>query len=138
MTKAMLAQMVFGRGSMAAGTLYLFSFYHAVDYWKGVTVSLTTLAVFQWYNGFNCQFLSDSIFSKSIFRNPYLWIALLGNVGLQSLAIYTPVYAKDIKNHSAYFGGVGDILGVSLLVILVEEIRKLVYRLFFEPRSKLV
>ncbi len=138
MTKAMLAQMVLVAASMAAGTLYLFSFYHAVDYWKGVTVSLTTLAVFQWYNGFNCQFLSDSIFSKSIFRNPYLWIALLGNVGLQSLAIYTPFMQKILKTTPLTLAEWGMILGVSLLVILVEEIRKLVYRLFFEPRSKLV
>ena len=129
MTKTMLVQMVLVALCMAAGTLFLFNFYHGVDYFKAITISLTTLAVFQWYNGFNCQSLSQSIFSKAIFRNPYLWIAILANVGLQLLAVYNPFMQKILKTTPLTMAEWGMILGVSLLVIVAEEVRKIVYRL---------
>lgn len=130
MTKTMLLQMFLVAFSMAAGTLYLFNLYHAVDYWKAITIGLTSLAVFQWYNGFNCQFLSQSIFSKQIFRNPYLWIGILGNAGLQILAVYSPFMQRILKTTPLSLMEWGMILGVSLLVIAVEEVRKLIYRFY--------
>jgi magnesium-transporting ATPase (P-type) len=126
--------------TMAAGTLYLFSFYHPIDYWRGVTISLTTMAVFQWYNGFNCQFLSESIFSRQIFRNPYLWVALLGNAGLQVLAVHSSVMQKVLKTTPLSLPEWGTILVICLSIILVEEVRKLVFRIYhirLEAKEKL-
>ena len=46
---------------MAIGTLYLFKGYFETDITKAWTISLTTLAVFQWFNAWNCKSESKSI-----------------------------------------------------------------------------
>ncbi|MBI3231500.1 MAG: HAD-IC family P-type ATPase [Candidatus Doudnabacteria bacterium] len=127
--QTMLVQMILVAGSMAAGTLFLFNIYHPVDYWKGITIALTALAVFQWYNGFNCQSLSESIFNRQIFRNLYLWLGLLGNAALQIFAIYSPYMQKFLKTTPLTWAEWVMILGIGFLVVAVEEVRKLIFRL---------
>jgi Ca2+-transporting ATPase len=127
MTRSMLLQMPILGAAMAGAALYLFNLYYGVDYFKGITIALTTLAVAQWYNGFNCQSDRESIFSGRFFKNPYLILAVLANLGLQLLAIYHPFFQKILKTVPLSGGEWAAILGVAFVVILAEEIRKLVY-----------
>lgn len=127
MTPSMLLQMPILGAAMAGAALYLFNLYYSVDYFKGITIALTTLAVAQWYNGFNCQSDRESIFSGRFFKNPYLILAVLANLGLQLLAIYHPFFQKILKTVPLTWGEWAAILGVAFVVILAEEIRKLIY-----------
>ncbi|PIR96311.1 MAG: hypothetical protein COT92_01775 [Candidatus Doudnabacteria bacterium CG10_big_fil_rev_8_21_14_0_10_42_18] len=125
----MLFQMLLMGLTMAIGTLYLFNLYHSFDYVKALTISLTTLAVFQWYNGFNSRSPNKSIFNKSFFSNKYLWGALVLNFALQILAVHASFMQKILRTEGLSVAEWVTILGVSFSVIVVEELRKLVYRL---------
>ena len=87
----MARRMTFMALPMALGTLYLFSGYYEDDLPKAWTMSLTTLAVFQWFNAWNCRSESESIFRTGIFSNKFLVGATGIVVALQLAAIYTPV-----------------------------------------------
>ncbi len=127
--KTMLIQMLLMGLVMGLGSLYIFSQY-SFDYMKAVTMCLTILAVFQWYNGYNCEFMDRSIFSKHIFRNRYLILAFLGNFALQLFAVYSPFMQRVLKTTPLSLGEWIVILVFGISVILVEEIRKLIYKLF--------
>lgn len=129
LTKTMLVQMTVMGVVMALGSLFLFKEY-SFDYSKSLTMCLTILAVFQWYNGYNCEFMDKTIFSKAIFRNRYLIFALLGNFALQLFAVYSPFMQKVLKTTPLSLGEWLVILIFGLSIIAAEEIRKLVYRLF--------
>jgi Ca2+-transporting ATPase len=129
MTRTMLGQMALIGAVMAAGSLYLFSLYYQVDYTKALTVSLTALSVYQWYNGFNCQFPNNSIFSRQVFRNLYLWLAVAANFGLQIFALYHPVMQKILKVAPLSWDEWAIILGVSFSIVLAEESRKMIYKI---------
>ena len=126
----MLLQMLFMGLTMAVGTLYLFNLYHSFDYTKALTISLTTLAVFQWYNGLNSRFPNKTLFNKNFFSNKYLWGALALNFVLQILAVHNSWFQKVLRTESLSLAEWVTILAVSFSVIIVEEIRKLVYKLF--------
>ncbi|OGZ69314.1 MAG: hypothetical protein A3F47_01095, partial [Candidatus Staskawiczbacteria bacterium RIFCSPHIGHO2_12_FULL_38_11] len=57
---------------MTIGTLYLFKGYFETDLTKALTISLTTLAMFQWFNAWNCRSESKSIFQMNPFSNKFL------------------------------------------------------------------
>jgi Ca2+-transporting ATPase len=114
--------------TMAAVGLYLFNLYLPSGYEKAVTVTLTILAVSQWLRGLSCTSLSETIFRRQTLLNYPIWLAVVGNFGLQLLAVYHPLMQKVLKTTSL---GVQDwllIWALSFSVILVDEARKLVFR----------
>lgn len=124
----MLSQMFLIGLAMAIGTLYLFNLYYHIDYGKSLTISLTTLAVFQWYNGLNCRFPNRSVFNRHFFGNGFFWLAIAFNVSLQLLAVYSPWFQKILRTQGLTFQEWVVVLGIAFLVILVEEVYKLVAR----------
>jgi P-type Ca2+ transporter type 2C len=132
--RVMVIRMVLMAGTMAVGTLYLFNYYYPIDLAKAWTVSLTTMAVFQWFNAWNCRSRTASIFFSHPFSNKYLILATIVVIALQLFAIYHPFM-------HTYFStvplGVYDwlpIIGIALSIIVVEELRKIV--LFVIRRKK--
>ncbi len=124
----MLQRMIFMALPMAIGTLYLFSQIYQTDIVKAWTISLTTLAVFQWFNAWNCRSEEKSIFQMNPFSNKYLIGATLVVVVLQMLAIYNPFLQKVLQttalNGKEWFA----IITVASSIVITEEIRKLIYR----------
>jgi len=57
--------------TMAIGTLWLFSKYYRTDIAKAWTISLAVLAVFQWFNAWNCRSESKSIFAETRSQTNY-------------------------------------------------------------------
>jgi Ca2+-transporting ATPase len=113
--------------TMAVGALYLFSQYAQDDLTKALTMSLTTLAVFQWFNAWNCRFEHDSIFSRSIFKSPYLLGATGIVVSLQLLAVYHPLLQSVLHTTALSFTDWLVIIPIALSIVLVEETRKLLH-----------
>jgi P-type Ca2+ transporter type 2C len=109
-------------------TLFIFSLYPENDFIKASTIALTTLAVIQWFNVFNCRSETVSVFSSNPFKNLYLVIALVIVVFLQLAAVYTPFMQELLHTTPITLNEWWLILGVSSLVIVVEEIRKLIAR----------
>lgn len=112
---------------MAVGTLLLFSRMYQDDLGKAWTISLTTLAVFQWFNAWNCRSEDKSIFRTNPFSNKFLVGATILVIFLQMLAVYNPVMQKILKTVPLNLRDWWIIISVALSIIVVEEIRKVIY-----------
>jgi Ca2+-transporting ATPase len=113
---------------MAAGTIYIFNAYYFIDQVKAQTLALTLLAVFQWYNAFNCRFATQSIFNKRIFSNGYVWLALGGNFIMQVLAVYNSWFNKILHTKPISFVEWALVLTLGFSIILADEARKFFLR----------
>ncbi len=113
---------------MAIGTLYLFQGYFETDLTKAWTVSLTLLAVFQWFNAWNCRSEDRSIFQMNPFSNKFLVGATVIVISLQMLVLYNPVAQKLLHTVPLAREEWLVIVLVASSIIVVEEIRKFFYR----------
>ena len=113
---------------MAIGTLLLFRQYYPYDMMKAWTVSLTTLAVFQWFNAWNCRHESKSLFQMNPFSNKFLIGATCIIISLQLLAVYHPIMQKFLRTVPLELSEWLVIIPIAASVVLVEEIRKFFYR----------
>ncbi|MBI4029276.1 MAG: HAD-IC family P-type ATPase [Candidatus Blackburnbacteria bacterium] len=113
---------------MMIGTLFLFKGYYQADMVKAWTVSLTVLAVFQWFNAWNCRHESKSIFQLNPFSNKFLVGATLTVIILQLFAIYHPLMQKILKTAALDLADWLIIIPIASSVLIVEEARKLIYK----------
>lgn len=120
---------------MMIGTLFLFSLYFATDIAKAWTISLTTLAVFQWFNAWNCRSENRSIFSMEWFSNKYLVGATLIVIVLQIAAVYTPTMQTILRTVPLTLSEWLMIITVAASIIVVEEVRKIFYRRRFQLKN---
>ena len=116
--------------TMAIGTLYLFSQAYQSDLPKAWTISLTTLAVFQWFNAWNCRSEKKSIFRTNPFSNKFLLGATFIVIALQLVAVYNPFFQKVLRTVPLSGREWLVIVSVAFSIVIVEELRKLVYRKF--------
>mgnify|MGYP001572052700 CR=1 FL=1 len=120
---------------MMIGSLFLFQRLYEHDLQKALTVSLTTLAIFQWLNALNCRSDKKSVFSMNPFSNFYL-VGALGVVFLlQLLAVYNPFMQSILKTVPLTGAEWLTAFFVACSVIVVEEIRKLFMRKMFNQRG---
>lgn len=113
---------------MAIGTLYLFQGYFETDMVKAWTVSLTLLAVFQWFNVWNCRSEDRSIFQMNPFSNKFLVGATIIVVSLHMLILYNPVAQKLMHTVPLGYKEWLVIILIASSIVVVEEIRKFFYR----------
>lgn len=113
---------------MMIGTLFLFKGYFENDLTKAWTISLTTLAVFQWFNAWNCRHESKSIFQMNPFSNKFLVGATLVIISLQLLVVYNPLMQKFLRTAPLELSEWLIIIPIAASIVLVEEIRKFFYR----------
>lgn len=113
---------------MMVGTLFLFGNYFETDIVKAWTISLTTLAVFQWFNAWNCRHESKSIFQMNPFSNKFLIGATIITVLLQIFAVYNPFMQKILHTTSLTLSELALIVPIAFSIVIIEEIRKFFYR----------
>jgi len=94
------------------------------------TMAFTTFVLFQVFNAFNARVAEGSTFNTNFFRNRFLWVALIGVVVLQMLAVqWEPAQGIfDVETLT-----LADWLKATLVassVLVLEEIRKLALRIF--------
>lgn len=121
----MWRRMIIMAAPMMVGTLWLFSMYYQTDIVKAWTISLTTLAVFQWFNAWNCRHDNKSIFQINPLANKMLLGATGTVIILQLLAIYHPLMQKIFHTTSLNMADWLLILPVAMSVLVLEEGRKL-------------
>ena len=112
---------------MVAGSLFVFHQWYNRDLATAQTMVLTCLAMFQWFNAWNCRSERLSIAQKGLFTNPWLIAATFLVVILQIAVIYLPFLQVLFK--TVPLSG-RDWLGTFVLtssIIIVEEVRKRVY-----------
>ena len=124
--RLMAQRMFFMALPMAIGTLYLFNSCFESDLAKAWTISLTALAVFQWFNAWNCRSESKSVFQMSPFSNKFL-LATVTVIFLQLAALYTPFLQKILRTTPLWFPEWLMIIPIAASIILIEEARKFLY-----------
>jgi Ca2+-transporting ATPase len=129
--KLMAERMVVMAIPMMLGTLYLFQQYFSTDLTKAWTISLSVLAVFQWFNAWNCRSESKSIFQINPFSNMYLVGATVLIIGLHMLAVYHPFMQGFLKTVPLTLAEWLIIVPMAASIVVVEEVRKLMYRKSF-------
>ncbi|MDP1688613.1 MAG: HAD-IC family P-type ATPase [bacterium] len=122
--KKMGIRMIFMSLPMMVGTLYLFNEFLAIDPIKALTISLTTLAVFQWFNAWNCRSENKSIFQMNSFSNKYLIGATITIFTLHLFALYNPLMQKFLYTVPLSLNEWFIIIPIAFSIIIVEEIRK--------------
>lgn len=130
--KTSLFRMFYMSLVMTIGTLIVFNHFKEIDIVRAWTVSLTTLAIYQWFNAWNCRSERQSVFSQNPLTNKYLILATVIVFVLQLVAIYHPLMQKYLHTTSLTFAELILCGAVALTVILAEELRKLVW---FKPRN---
>ena len=94
------------------------------------TMAFTTFVLFQVFNAFNARVDKRSTFNANFFRNRILWLALAGVVALQVLAVqWTPAHGIfDVEKLTLEDWLLAALVASSVLIL--EELRKLLLRIF--------
>ena len=124
----MLQRMFIMAIPMAVGTLFLFKNYIGGEMDKALTISLVTLAFFQWYNAWNCRSESKSIFRINPFSNKFLVAATVLVFFLQILAVYHPTFQKILHTVPIEASEWIKIAIATSTIVVIEEVRKFLLR----------
>ncbi|MFH1162174.1 MAG: HAD-IC family P-type ATPase [Candidatus Jorgensenbacteria bacterium] len=126
-----MKRMVFMGIIIALGALFVFAQYLDGNLEKALTMTLTTLAVFQWFNVWNCKSEDKSVFSINPFKNMFLVGAMFVIIGLQLLAVYHPFMQRFLHTVPLTAWEWVYAVSVAASILLFEEARKLLARTVF-------
>lgn len=108
------------------GAFIAFSSFYQTDLPKAWTLAMTTIAVAQWFNAWNCRSGRTSLFAMNPFSNKFLVGALGIVLVLQLAAIYSPVLQLVLRTVPLSLSDIGLCILLAAPTILVEEVRKLI------------
>ena len=128
--RLMLLRIIMMGLTMTIGTMIIFLSEYQANFNHAVTMSFTVMAVFQWFNVWNCRSDEKSIFQINPFSNKFLLGAIFIVVSLQLFALYNPFMQKVLSIAPVSGRDWLVIIGVASSIIWVEEIRKLFFRIF--------
>jgi Ca2+-transporting ATPase len=114
--------------TMSLGSLAVFYHYFSYDLAKAQTMTLLTMAMFQWFNAWNCRSEKLSLFKIGLFTNKWLIGAMIFVLSLQILLIYTPWLQSIFKTVPLIMDEWAIICAISFPIILLEEMRKFFVR----------
>lgn len=109
---------------MALMSLCVFLYYTSYDSALARTMTLVTMAAFQWLNAWNCRSEKRSLFQLNFFGNPWLIFATIIVCFLQILILENPFFQKIFKTVPLSYTQWALIAAITSSVILLEEIRK--------------
>jgi len=104
----------------------VFSFYYQTDLPKAWTLVMTTIAVTQWFNAWNCRSRRTSLFAMNPLSNKFLISALGIVLVLQLAALYTPFLQIVLRTVPLSLSEIGLCILLAVPTILVEELRKFI------------
>ncbi len=120
---------------MAIGSFWIFTHYLPTGLEKARTMTLTVLAMFQWFNVWNCRSEYKSVFTSNPFSNRYLVGAQLLVVGLQATAIYVAFFQFALRTVPIEARDWLLATVIASTILFGEEARKIIHRLLMRPRT---
>jgi P-type Ca2+ transporter type 2C len=99
------------------------------------TMTLIAMAMFQWFNAWNCRSEQKSLFTIGLFSNKWLVAATALVLALQFAIVYVPFMQYIFKTVPLSFSDWAIIVCVSFPLLVVEEIRKLISRWWYARES---
>lgn len=116
--------------TMAVGTLGIFYFALPQGEPLALTLAFTTFVLFQFFNVFNARSEHGSAFNHHFLRNRYLWMSLGAVLLLQLIVVHWPPAQSIFRTVDLSLANWGLAALVASSVLLLEETRKLVLRLW--------
>ena len=92
---------------------------------RALTLAFTTFVLFQFFNVFNARSETGTAFNADFFGNRMLWMALIGTLLLQAVAVHWPTASEVFDTTGMAWADWGIAVGVASSVLLLEEARKL-------------
>jgi Ca2+-transporting ATPase len=121
---SLVTRMILQAVTMMVGTVALFYIYLDGDYVKASTIALTTLAVYQWFNVWNCRTDYPS-FKNKIEPNKGLYLATFIVILLHVAAVYVPAFQNVLRTTALSLFDWLLIILVSSSIIFVDLIWKI-------------
>jgi Ca2+-transporting ATPase len=115
---------------MSIISLGVFLHYYQTDIVLARTLTLLIMAMFQWFNAWNCRSEKQSVFSIGLFSNGWLILATVTVLLLQIAVIYVPFMQTIFRTTSLELHHWGIAVGLSSLILVAEETKKYIYRNF--------
>jgi P-type Ca2+ transporter type 2C len=116
---------------MSLISLGVFLHYYQTDIVLARTLTLLIMAMFQWFNAWNCRSEKESIFTIGLFSNKWLILATVTVLALQVGVIYLPFMQTIFRTTNLELHHWGLAIGLSSLILVAEETKKFVVRRFF-------
>jgi len=129
--KTLLLKMLFMAIPMGIGSLTVFLFYYQADLAHARTMTLITMAMYQWFNAWNCRSETRSLFELGLFSNPWLIAAMLLVLSLQSAIVYIPFMQHIFKTVPLSLHDWVVVVILAAPIVVIEEIRKVVARKWY-------
>lgn len=128
---SLVAKMFFYAMPMAIGSLWIFFRYYQTDLRLARTMTLLCMAMFQWFNAWNCRSENKSLLSIGFFTNRWLILATSFVLLLQVLLIYVPFMQYIFKTVPLTADQWLLIISISFPIVIFDEIRKFLVRSFW-------
>ena len=108
--------------------LYYLNVRHDLELARSVVFS--NVALDSLFYAFSVRSLRRTLFDASVFKNPWLFVAVLISFLLQLAGLYLPAMQRILGTVALGFGDWIVVLGVSTFVIVVFEFTKFLFRFF--------
>jgi Ca2+-transporting ATPase len=125
----LVLKMFYSAIPMAVGSLWVFMHSFPLGLVHARTMTLITMAMFQWFNAWNCRSQTKSIFQLGFFANPWLLLAIGLVFFLQIIVTTVPFMQHIFKTVPLTMQEWLMIFAISSSVVVLEELRKLITRL---------
>ncbi|MBQ9180555.1 HAD-IC family P-type ATPase [Candidatus Saccharibacteria bacterium] len=102
---------------------------HGVDLVTARSIIMLFMVFVQNLHVLNCRSEKSSIFKTPIFTNPLLTFTILGSILLQLIIMNIPMLAGFLEITSLPLNAIGVTFACSLIIIIVGETYKIIYRL---------
>lgn len=109
---------------MGIGSIIVFYFNYIDNLAHARTMTLITMAMFQWFNAWNCRSETKSLLQIGLFTNKWLILATTFVLSLQFLVLYTPFMQRIFKTVPLSFTDWMYIIAISSSIVFIEEGRK--------------
>jgi len=130
--KTLFAKMMYMALPMGIASTYIFYVYYPYDIVHARSMTLVTMAMFQWFNAWNCRSETKSVFQLGFFSNRWLLLAIVVVLGLQFFVLHNPIMQKIFDTKPILASEWVLIFVVSSSIFFIEETRKWVVRRWFK------
>jgi magnesium-transporting ATPase (P-type) len=124
--RTLLLKMLFMAIPMGVGSLAVFLYYYTTDLAHARTMTVVTMAMYQWFNAWNCRSETRSLFELGLFSNKLLIAVMILVVALQSAIVYVPFMRHIFKTVPLSAHDWLIIICLTAPIVAMEEIRKFV------------
>ena len=128
--RALMGKMLLFALPMGLISLYVFLHYYQINVVYARTMTFVTMAMFQWFNAWNCRSDTQSLLQVGLFSNRWLLAATGLIIFLQLGILYIPMLQTIFNTVPLSGHDWLVIIMLSFPIIFLEEIRKAVVRFY--------